>query len=480
MDRLEFFKDIESAVGRKEMLRVEQAVEFAERAHRNTKRLTGEDYVEHPLRSALTLAEWKLDADAIVACILHDTLEEKPQEYDSEIKEKFGKEVYFLVEGVTKLGKLEYQGRERYAESLRKLFIAMSSDVRVILIKLADRLDNVKTLHVFDKTKRTRIARETLEIYAPIANRLGMGEVRGQLEDLAFPVAMEREYNELRKMVKESFEDQQKYVKKIIPQIKKALEDAHVTVVNIHGRAKRFYSLFKKLREYNNDITRIHDLVAVRIIVPDIPSCYTALGVIHGRWTPLKGRIKDYIAQPKPNGYKSLHTDIFCLDKKIVEVQIRDPQMHEAAEFGIAAHWNYVESGKPAKGSTVTRRLEWISELAKWQKSVADNDVYIKGLKVDIFKNRIFVFTPKGDVIDLPENSTPVDFAYEIHSDLGNHMTAARINEKMSRLSTTLQNGDMVEVISDKKRKGPSHDWLAFVKTHRAQEAIATWLYKNS
>lgn len=477
MDRLDFFRKIEQAVGPKAMPTIERAVEFAEEVHRGVKRLTGEDYVEHTLRVALILADWHIDPDTITASILHDTLEDTHIPVD-DVKTKFGKTVAFLVEGVTKLDKLSYQGRIRYAESLRKLFIAMASDIRVILIRLADRLDNLQTLHVFDRPKQIRIARETIEILAPIANRLGMGEVRGQLEDLAFPVAMEKEYAALKKMVGESFEEQQKYVRKIIPVIRKHLEQSGITVLDIHGRAKRTYSLYKKLREYDNDISRIHDLVAVRIIVPDIPACYAALGVIHGNWAPLKGRIKDYIAQPKPNGYKSLHTDIFCVDRKIVEIQIRDPEMHEAAELGIAAHWRYVESGKPTKGASMKKRLEWINELMLWQKSMSDNEVYLKGLKVDIFKNRIFTFTPKGDVVDLPEKSTPLDFAYAIHTDLGHHAMGAKINDKMESLDTILQNGDLVEIVQNKHRKGPNRDWLRMVKTARARDAINAWLNK--
>lgn len=479
MDRLEFFTDIENAVGKAYMPVAEEAMILAENVHRGIKRLTGEEYVEHALRTALILASWKMDPETVIAGILHDTIEDSDltPEY---IREKFGKNIAFLVEGVSKLGRLSYQGRERYAESLRKLFIAMSSDIRVILIKLADRLDNAKTLHVFDRPKRVRIARETIDIYAPIANRLGMGEVRGQLEDLAFPIAFEKEYAELKALVLSRYGEQEKYAKKVIPIIKRAVQDAGITVVDIHGRAKRLYSLYKKLKEYHNDLSRVHDLVAIRIIVPDIASCYSALGIIHSKWPPVKGRIKDYIAQPKPNGYRSLHTDIFCDGRKIVEVQIRDPKMHEAAEFGIAAHWHYVESGKPSAGSTVTRRLEWISQLMNWQKSIQDNDAYIKGLKIDIFKNRIFVFTPKGDVVDLPEKSTPIDLAYAIHTDLGHRASGVKINEKMERLGTALQNGDIVEILQNKKRKGPSRDWLDFVQTHRAQQMITAWHKRHS
>ncbi|MFC1687044.1 RelA/SpoT family protein [Patescibacteria group bacterium] len=479
MDRLDFFRKIEQAVTSKYMPLVEKAVAFAEKIHKGQKRLTGEDYVEHPLRSTLILAEWKLDPDTIVAGILHDVLEDSNTTVD-EIEKSFGKNIAFLVEGVTKLGRLSYQGRERYAESLRKLFIAMSSDIRVIMIKIADRLDNIKTLHVFETSKQLRIARETLEIYAPIANRLGMGEIKGQLEDLAFPIAQKRDYLKLKELVKETYGSQEKLVnKKVIPQIKKILKKVNINVIDIHGRAKRLYSLYKKLKKYDNDLSRIHDIIAVRIIVPDVSSCYTALGAIHSECAPIKGRIKDYIAQPKPNGYRSLHTDIFCLDNRIVEIQIRDQEMHHAAEFGIAAHWNYVETGKPKKGTPVKKRLEWINHLMQWQKSIADNDKYIEGLKIDIFKNRIFIFTPKGDVIDLPENSTPIDFAYAIHTDLGNHTTGAKINEKIGKLTSTLQNGDLVEIIKSKNRKKPSRDWLNHIQTHRARTGIIAQLNKK-
>ena len=478
MDRIEFFRQIEQAIPRDRMPDIEKAVAFAEKAHSGHRRLTGEEYVEHPLRIALILADWKLDSETIIAGILHDVIEDSDFQAE-DIRKEFGKNVTFLVEGVTKLGRLVYQGRERYAESLRKLFIAMWSDVRGIMIKLADRLDNIKTVSVFNKEKRTRIARETLEIYASIANRLGMGEVRGQLEDLAFPIAFEKDYQRLKETVSETYEQQQKYVKKIIPYLKKLLNDAGITVVDIHGRAKKLYSLYKKLQKYDHDLSRIHDLVAVRIVVPDVASCYMALGAIHGEFTPIKGRIKDYIAQPKPNGYRSLHTDIFGLDNKIVEIQIRDSEMHHAAEYGIAAHWHYVETGKPKKGTPVKKRLEWIHDLIQWQKSMQDNDKYIQGLRIDVFRNRIFIFTPGGDVIDLPENATALDFAYEIHTDLGNHASQAKINEKISKLTASLQNGDIVEIIEDKHRKGPARDWLPFVQTEKARSAINGWLRKQ-
>jgi len=371
-------------------------------------------------------------------------------------------------------------------ENLRKLFLAMAKDIRVILIKFADRLHNMKTLDALPKEKQKRIALETLEIYAPLSSRLGIGELKGQLEDLAFPYVHPKEYQEIINQVKEKYSQSKRYLEKISPLIKKTLNKKGVRVIEIHSRTKHYYSLYKKLLRYDMDWHRIYDLVALRIIVPDIENCYAALGVIHKNWKPLIGRIKDYIAIPKPNGYQSIHTTIFCQEGKITEFQIRTPQMHEEAEYGIAAHWHYTEKKgfrdyiKQAiflkKSDKKTRQLieelTWVKQLQEWQKEqFSSPNEFINSLKIDFLKDRIFVFTPKGDIIDLPEGATPVDLAYEIHSDIGDQCAGAKVDGKMTALSEQLQNGQVIEIITQKNKK-PSRDWLKFVKTSQAKKRI--------
>ncbi len=456
---------------------LELAYDFANKAHAGQKRLDGTDYITHSLATTYTLAKMNLDMDTIIAGLLHDVPEDTAVTLD-EIEKNFGRNVAKLVGGVTKLGKLKYRGLERYAENLRKMFVAMAEDVRVVIIKLADRLHNLSTLSSLPPVKQQRIARETLEIYAPIANRLGIGELKGELEDLAFRYVYPEEYAWTVKQSQTRMEDQLAYVEEIIDQLKKMLSESRVKYLSIHGRAKHLYSLYRKLQRKDMDISKVYDLVAVRIIVENVADCYHVLGLLHGKWKPLPGRIKDYIAQPKPNGYRSLHTTVFGSEGRIVEFQIRDVIMHDHAEYGIAAHWHYKEKND-TELKLPPEQLKWITELLQWQKDITDNEQYLDSLKLDIFQNRIFVFTPKGDVIDLPEDATPVDFAYYIHSDIGNHCTGARVNEKMSPLDTTLKSGDLVEIIVDKNRQGPSEDWLSFVKTNMARAHIKAYLKKR-
>lgn len=448
------------------------AYDYAQEAHQGKKRLSGEGYIQHPLATAYTLAEWGLDEKIIIAGLLHDVPEDTTKTI-KDIEDNFGKEIASLVAGITKLGKIKYRGMQRYLENLRRMFLAMAEDIRIILIKFADRMHNLKTLDALPKEKQKRIALETLEIYAPIANRLGMGEIKGILEDLSFPYVLPKEYRWLSKEVKKRFRQKEKYLEQVKKTVLRILSKESIKAISIHGRAKHLYSLYNKLLEKDMDFKKIYDLVALRIIVPTVSDCYSALGIIHKHWKPLKGRIKDYIATPKPNGYQSLHTTVFCLEGKVVEFQIRTPAMHEFAEFGIASHWHYSESKKPKSGSRIpVENLSWIQDLVKIQKEIKDKKQYLESIKIDIFQNRIFVFTPKGDVIDLPEDSTPVDFAYHIHTDIGNKCIGARINEKMESLDTRLRSGDMVEIIIDKNRKRPSTDWLEFIKTHQAREKI--------
>lgn len=452
---------------------VQKAYEFAKDAHKNQTRATGEPYIIHPVATAMTLAEMRLPAPIIAAGLLHDVPEDTPRTIE-DIKTHFGGEIAHLVEGITKLGKIKYRGIERYIENLRKMFLAMAEDVRVVVIKFADRLHNLETLDAIPPKKQYRVALESLEIFAPIANRLGMGEMRGRLEDASFKYVLPKEYEWTRNLVERSERQKQGYLEKVMGIAREDLTDAGLTDFEVHGRAKHLYSTYRKLLRHDRNIARIYDLMAVRVIVPTLADCYAALGVIHGRWTPLKGRIKDYIAQPKPNGYRSLHTTVFCDDGEIVEFQIRTEDMHEEAEYGIAAHWAYSENGKMPK-EKVEERIDWVAQLADIQKELKDKKAYLNSLeelKIDIFRDRIFVFTPQGDVLDLPEDSTPVDFAYSVHTDIGNTCTAAKVNDEISPLERTLKSGDMVEIITDKNRKGPNPDWLKFVKTRHAKSKI--------
>lgn len=457
---------------------VELAYDFADKAHSGQKRLDGTDYIQHSLETAYTLAKLKLDLDTIMAGLLHDVPEDTAITIE-EVEKNFGKDVAKLVRGITKLGKIKYRGLERYAENLRKMFVAMAEDVRVIFIKLADRLHNLKTLDSLPPVKQQRIARETLEIYAPIANRLGIGELKGQLEDAAFKYVYPDEYAWTVKIAAERYETQRTLVNKMTKAIKTLLEDNKIEIVHIGGRVKHYYSLYRKLLRKDMDINKVYDLVALRIVVKDVSNCYQVLGLIHSQWKPMPGRIKDYISQPKPNGYRSLHTTVFGKDGAIVEFQIRDIAMHDTAEYGIAAHWHFKEGGKKKVVSLPPEQLKWIKELLDWQKDIKDNDQYLHLLKIDIFQNRIFVFTPKGDVIDLPEEATPVDFAYHIHTHIGHTTSAAKVNDKIVPLEHILKSGDVVEILVDKNRAGPNEDWLKFVKTNQAKSHIKNFYNKN-
>lgn len=457
---------------------IKLAYEYAENAHKGQIRKSGEPYINHPLETAITLARMGLDQPTIIAGLLHDVPEDTNYSL-VDVEKNFGSEIARLVSGITKLGIIKYRGMEKYAENLRKMFVSMAQDIRIILIKMADRLHNLSTLGSLPPEKQKRIAQESIEIYAPIANRLGMGFIKGELEDRAFPYVYPEEYQWLRKEIMPIIETGLAYTQKVIEIVKKELFQEKIKIVSIHGRAKRLYSLYQKLQrpQYNGDVSKIYDLVALRIIVPTIGDCYQALGIIHKLWRPLPGRIKDYISQPKPNGYQSIHSTVFCLEGKVVEFQIRTPEMHEQAEYGIAAHWHYKEMKKKPKnikdkGYTLPKKFQWIQDLVDWQKDIQDNQQYLESLTLDFFHNRIFVFTPQGDVIDLPEDATPVDFAYHVHSWIGDHCTGSRINGQMSSLDAKLKNGDVVDIITDKNRKGPSRDWLNFVKTNAARGKI--------
>ncbi|PIQ92338.1 MAG: (p)ppGpp synthetase [Parcubacteria group bacterium CG11_big_fil_rev_8_21_14_0_20_39_14] len=474
----DFLKTIKSKYNPEDQKLIERALEFAKLTHNDQKRLgSSQPYIVHPIAVAKNLVKLNFDSPTIAAALLHDSIE------DANIPEKtiekgFGKEVAFLVQGVTKLGKIKYQGMERYVENLRKMFLAMAEDIRVVLIKLFDRLNNLETLDALPERKQKRIAEETLDIYGPLSHRLGIGELKGQLEDLAFPYARPKEYNWLMENIKERREQGEKYLKKVRPIVLKELKKEKIAPLDIHTRAKHYFSLYQKLLRQDMDFDKIYDLVALRIITnsEDIEKCYEVLGVIHKLWKPLPGLIKDYIALPKPNGYRSLHTTVLCLDGKITEFQIRTPMMHKEAEYGIAAHWAYVEMQKPKNGVKIDKKkFGWVKEIRNWQKENRNSEEFLENLKINFFKNRVFVLTPKGDVIDLPEGSCPVDFAYQIHTDLGHKCQAAKINGKIVALNKVLQNWDVVEIIPGKE-VNPKRNWLYFVKTGNARSRIKNWL----
>lgn len=447
---------------------VRLAYNFADDAHRGQFRKSGEPYIIHPLAAAHILADMRIDPIIIIATLLHDVPEDTHVTLD-EIEKNFGSEIRKMVEGITKLGKLKYRGVERYIENLRKMFIAMAEDIRVMIIKFADRIHNLQTLDSLPPPKRYRIAIESLEIYAAIANRLGMAEMKGQLEDLAFQYVYPKDYQDAKALMDEKLRGKEKALEQLEKKAAEELKKSGIQIIQLKGRQKRLYSFYQKLTRKSNDAAKIYDVVAIRVIVPTIADCYATLGILHKIWRPVKGRIKDYISQPKPNGYQSLHTTVFDDSGELVEFQIRTPEIHEEAEYGVAAHWHYDERGSrlPAK------EIRWVKELAEIQKDILNKLSDLEEIKVDFLKSRIFVFTPKGDVIDLPEDATPVDFAYHIHTEIGDKCNGAIINEKMARLDTPLRNGDVVDIIVDKNRKGPNPDWMSFVKTHTAKSHIS-------
>lgn len=467
-------KDVTSLLrskSEKDISLVERAYATAQKAHEGQKRFSGEPYFSHVYETAKKLAEIGMDAPTVAAGFLHDSVEDRLLS-DEDVRKEFGEEVLFLVLGVTKLGRLRYQGLERHAESLRKLFIATAQDVRVLVIRLADRLHNAKTLHGHpSEEKQKRIAIETLEVFVPLADRLGMGVLRGELEDAAFQYAFPKEYKEVHEILKERKALDQEYVTKVHRSLQKKLAEARIRSVRMDERVKHMYSLYQKLKRKNMESDKVYDIVALRVIVPTVADCYSTLGVIHNTWRPLPGRIKDYIALPKPNGYQSLHTTIFTGDGGIAEIQIRTPEMHEESEYGIASHLGYKGHTGKSGHSAARKEPQWITQLLDWQKSVSESKEFLSELKMDFFKHRVFVFTPKGDVIDLPDESSVVDFAYAIHTDIGNHMSGARVNQKMVSLDTKLQNGDIVQILTRKDAK-PSNKWLKFARTTLARKQI--------
>lgn len=463
-----------------DLKKVEEAYEFAKKYHRGQKRKNGQPYIQHPLKVAYELARFKFDTATFVAALLHDVIEDT-KATSKLVNERFGNNVLKLVLGVTKLSKIKLKKNiEEYSiENLRKMFLAMAQDIRVVLIKLADRYHNLKTLKYLDPQRIQRIARETMEIYAPLANRLGMGELKGELEDVAFYYLNPQEYEWTKQKVEDVLGIRKEYIDKIKKELAQKLSENEVKLIDIHGRVKHYYSLYKKLKKHEDNIEKIYDLTALRVIVESVSDCYKVLGIIHQNWKPLLGRIKDYISIPKANGYQSLHTTILYPPRQIIEIQIRTSKMHLEAEYGIAATWYYSEKEKPNTGASVPKKLAWINDLIKWQGELRDNKKFAQVLKIDFFKDRIFVFTPKGEVFDLPEGSTPIDFAYQVHTDIGSHCHMAKVNDKIVSLDYKLKNGDVIKIMTSEKEK-PKRDWLNFVQTNLAKKRIQDWLKKQN
>lgn len=487
-----------------DLAQITHAYEFAQDAHKNHKRYSGEPYMVHLHETAKNLSKLGMGSVTIAAGLLHDVLEDTGIEATA-LREKFGEEITLLVEGVTKLGTIKYRGLKRHTESLRKFFIAMSKDIRILIIKLADRLHNMQTLQHVPEHKRKRIAEETLEIFAPLAYRLGMRTLNRELEDFAFPYVYPDEHARIKKLLKQKNKETEVHLEKNIRSLHKTFAKEGMRSVHVSYRIKGLYSTYKKWLRKNKDIDAIYDISALRIVVPTVADCYRVLGIIHSLWRPMPGRIKDYIAFPKPNGYQGLHTTIFTGDGSIIETQIRTQEMDQEAEYGIASHYIYKEDGRSGKETSNFLRLMqllsyrtwfntdkgevktnpiasgeasaplWVQQLAEAQAEITEPQEFFANLRADFFEHRVFVFTPKGDVVDLPVNSTPIDFAYAIHSDIGDHIAGAKVNGKLMSLDRTLHNGDVV-LIQTKTGSKPSAKWLDFVKTgvakHKIQAAL--------
>ena len=450
---------------------IRSAYELAKVNHQGQKRNSGEDYIIHPLHVAMILADMNMDSATIIAGLLHDTIEDTSVTYE-DIEKKFGKEIAELVDGVTKLKKLNYKSKaEKQAENIRKMVLAMAKDIRVIIVKLADRLHNMRTLEYMTEAKKIEKATETLEIYAPIADRLGMSRVKWELEDLSLRYLDPDEYYKLVDMVNKRRKEREELINSIIDTLKVNLERVGIKC-EINGRPKNFYSIYKKMKVKGKVFDEIYDLSAVRIFTNDIKDCYGALGVVHTLWKPIPGRFKDYIAMPKPNNYQSLHTTVIDNNGETFEVQIRTYQMHQTAEYGIAAHWKY-KTGQ-TKTTSFDENLTWLRQLMEWQKDLNDPNDFMDTLKVDFFADEVFVFSPKGDVVNLPEGSTPIDFAYRIHTQVGNTCVGAKVNGRIVPLSYKLSSGNIVDIITN-SNSGPSLDWLNIVKSNQAKKKISQY-----
>ena len=457
---------------------LEKAFALASEKHKDQKRKSGEPFIIHPVAVATMLAEMDMDMPSVIAGMLHDVVEDTSVTIE-EIREIFGDEIAYLVDGVTKLKRIPTSTKEELQnENLRKMFLSMASDIRVIVIKLVDRLHNMRTLQYVNTDAQITKARETLEIYTPLAHRLGMTKIKWELEDLCFKYLEPEAYNSLVTQITQRRDQQEAYIRKVLDAIRIRLNEAGIKAF-LDGRPKHFYSIHKKMIAQNKALNQIYDLLAIRVIVDTVQECYTVLGIIHEMYTPMPGRFKDYIAMPKPNMYQSLHTTLIGPDGQPFEAQIRTWEMHKTAEIGIAAHWKYKEGGKNGKTSDYDGKLEWVRNLLDNQKEVEDPDEFVETFKMDLFTDEVFVFTPKGDVKCLPKGSTPIDFAYAIHSAVGNRMIGAKVNGEIKPLNYKLCTGDFVEIITSQSNHGPSRDWLNIVKSSEAKSKIRQWFKKE-
>ncbi len=468
----ELLKKIGDAKGEAEVQRVKAAYDFAFEAHRDQKRESGEPYIIHPVEVSNILFDLGMDTTSIVAALAHDVVEDT--QYDlEEIKKRFGEEVALLVDGVTKLSRLSFQNKqEQQMENLRKMFLAMTQDLRVVIIKLADRLHNMRTLKALAAEKQQKIARETQEIYAPLAHRLGMWKIKWELEDLALRYIDPEAYYDLVAKVAKKRQEREG----IIAEVKETLQRALVEVglkAEVQGRPKHFYSIYHKMQEQGKDFTEIYDLLGLRVVVSTVQDCYEVLGIVHTLWKPIPGRFKDYVAMPKSNMYQSLHTTVIDSHGEPLEIQIRTWEMHQTAEYGIAAHWIYKENGPDDK--EMRDKIAWLRHLIEWQGEMKDSEEFMETLRIGLFVDEVFVFTPRGDVKNLPVGSTPVDFAYSIHTNLGHQCAGAKINGRLVPLDYQLKNGDIIQIVTNKQAVGPSRDWLQFVKTSKAKNRIRQW-----
>lgn len=474
----ELIKDVKRYHPSDDISMIEKAYKIAYEAHKEQKRKSGEPYIIHPLCVSIILADLEMDKETIVAAILHDVVEDTVMDLD-ELKEEFGQEVALLVDGVTKLTQISWDMDkvEIQAENLRKMFLAMAKDIRVILIKLADRLHNMRTLQYMTPAKQKEKARETMDIYSPIAHRLGISKIKVELDDLSLKYLEPEIYYELAEKISLKKDAREAFVNEIMDEVKVHLAESGIKA-KVDGRAKHFFSIYKKMVNQHKTLDQIYDLFAVRIIVDSVKDCYGALGVIHELYKPIPGRFKDYIAMPKPNMYQSLHTTLIGNNGQPFEIQIRTYEMHRTAEFGIAAHWKYKESGSgQVAADSEEAKLSWLRQILEWQKDMSDNKEFLSLLKsdLDLFSDSVYCFTPSGDVKNLPSGSTPIDFAYAIHSAVGNKMVGAKVNGKLVPIDYVIQNGDRIEIVTSQNSKGPSRDWLALVKSTQAKNKINQW-----